>query len=216
MVFSRLKRKKESKVKKEKFIKKYQKFSFKVLGKIVPKKSKYEQLVLKLKMANMPITPEVYISTILLTGILFSFVSFIVYYFLFRFVFHSGSWLMFVLGLTALTGIISFFFFPFVVSSKISHRKTFIDRELPFTLSELSIFASTGLTPIKIFRNMIQRDEETPITAEFKKIIYKIDVEGKDIITSISETAKETPSESLRETLWDIGNMIHQGGDLDI
>jgi archaellum biogenesis protein FlaJ (TadC family) len=63
---------------------------------------------------------------------------------------------------------------------------------------------------------MIQRDEETPITAEFKKIIYKIDVEGKDIITSISETAKETPSESLRETLWDIGNMIHQGGDLDI
>jgi archaellum biogenesis protein FlaJ (TadC family) len=64
-------------------------------------------------------------------------------------------------------------------------------------------------------RHMTQRNENTPMNHEFKKIVYKIDVEGKDIISALSETAKETPSPLFRETLWDLSNMIHQGGDLD-
>jgi archaeal flagellar protein FlaJ len=105
---------------------------------------------------------------------------------------------------------------PMTISSKISTRKKQIEQNLPFVLSELSILASTGLTPIKIFRHMATRTTTDTITKEFKKIIYKIDIEGKDIITAISESAKESPSQRFKETLWDIGNMIHQGGDLDL
>jgi archaellum biogenesis protein FlaJ (TadC family) len=62
---------------------------------------------------------------------------------------------------------------------------------------------------------MAQRTGDHAMTSEFKKIVQKIDVEGKDIITAISLTARETPSPIFRETLWDLCNMIHQGGNLD-
>ena len=42
-----------------------------------------------------------------------------------------------------------------------------------------------------------------------------MDIEGKDLISAISEGARESPSLGFRETLWDLANMIHQGGDLD-
>ena len=63
---------------------------------------------------------------------------------------------------------------------------------------------------------MAQRDINPAMAGEFKRIIFKIDVEGKDLITALGETAKETPSDMLRETLWDLSNMIHQGGNLDV
>jgi archaellum biogenesis protein FlaJ (TadC family) len=40
-------------------------------------------------------------------------------------------------------------------------------------------------------------------------------VQGKDLITALAETAKESPSTSVRESFWDLANMIHQGGNLD-
>jgi flagellar protein FlaJ len=98
---------------------------------------------------------------------------------------------------------------------KISNRKTNIERELPFILSELSILASTGLSPIGILRKMAKRNENDIISAEFRRIIYKIDVEGKDLISALSEAASETPSYLFRENLWDLANMIHQGRNLD-
>jgi archaellum biogenesis protein FlaJ (TadC family) len=52
-------------------------------------------------------------------------------------------------------------------------------------------------------------------SAEFKKVVYKTDIQGKDLITALAETAKESASTVLRETLWDLANMIHQGGNLD-
>lgn len=169
----------------------------------------------KLKMANMRFTPGIYLSTIIITGIIITIISLLSYTVIFLMLINSSSWLLFVLILTAITSGVSFGFFPFVVSSRISTRKRQIDHEMPFILSELSILASTGLTPIKIMRRIAQRSEDTAVNVEFKKIIYKIDVKGKDLISAISETAKETPSPIFRETLWDIGNMIHQGGDLD-
>jgi len=63
---------------------------------------------------------------------------------------------------------------------------------------------------------MAAEKDKTALNLEFRKIIFKIDIEGKDIISSLGETARETPSDIFREALWDLGNMIHQGGDLDL
>lgn len=193
----------------------YKAFCYHFLGKKLMKKEKFENIDRKLKMANVKYTPEVYISVIITSGFIITCVSALFYFLLFNFLFATPNWIFFVLILTSMTGGMSFAFFPFVVTSKISNRKLQINKELPFILSELSILASTGLSPIKIFRSIVTQDEQNIMNSELKKIIYKIDIDGKDIITAISETAKESPSEVFRETLWDIANMIHQGGDLD-
>ena len=208
--------KKQSKDIGKKIKESYKSFANKLIGNHLFKNTRFDRLKLKLKQADLTITPGMYMSLIILTGTLITLTSIPVYYYLFKEILSFSSWPLYTIALIAVTGGVAFAYFPFVVSSKISKRKSLIDRHLPFVLSELSILASSGLTPIKIFRNISQRREESPINSEFKKIIYKIDIEGNDIITALSSTAKETPSNSFRETLWDIGNMIHQGGDLDI
>lgn len=194
---------------------KYKNFCYKLFGKSFDKPEKYEGLSEKLKMANMKYTPPVFLSIIILTGIIVTIISFIIYLIAFNIVIQSRSWIMYVLFLTMINAVISFTFLPMLMRLRISTRKLQIEHELPFILSELSILASTGLTPIKIVRHMAQRGGNTGIYLEFKKLVHKIDIEGKDIVSAISETAQETPSEIFKETLWDLSNMIHQGGDLD-
>lgn len=195
---------------------KYKSLCYQLVGKQVLKNKKLEYIGDQLIKADMKLTPAVYLSLITVTGLLCFLLSALFFTILFYFIIQSPSWMLYMLILTAITTVIGFTFLPFVVRSRISTRRVNIEQELPFTLSELSILASTGLTPIRIFRNMIHRNEHTAMNLEFKKIIYKVDIDGKDIITAVSETAKETPSPTFREVLWDIGNMIHQGGDLDV
>lgn len=215
---------KKNKTKKESMVtKKYQTFStwykttcLRLLGQRLTKKKDYQSLSIKLRMADTTLTPAVYLSTILITTLLVFIISLPIYYILFFTFIQSQNWILYTLSLTGLTTLLTAAFMPLTISSKISTRKRQIEQDLPFILSELSILASTGLTPIKIFRHMATRTATDTVTKEFKKIIYKIDIEGKDIITAISESAKESPSQRFKETLWDIGNMIHQGGDLDM
>ncbi len=197
------------------FGEKYKAVCYRLLGKHLKISEKTGSLQEKLKMANMKYTPAVFYATVIITGLLIAGISLLAYSILFSVLLADDAWFLYTLGLTAVTSGLTISMFFFIMNSKISSRKAQINHELPFVLSELSILASTGLTPIKIMRHMAQRTGDPAMTSEFRKIISKIDVEGKDIITAMSETAKETPSPLFRETLWDLCNMIHQGGDLD-
>lgn len=194
----------------------YKRFCNNALGTRLTKKRNFNKLSLKLRMANIKESPSIFISIIIITTIIVTVLSLIGYTFLFYGIIGSSSWYLYVLILTLLTGGISALFYPLIVSSKISTRRRQINHELPFILSELSILASTGITPVKMFRHMARRGKPMAANHDFRKIVYKMDIKGKDIITAISESAKETPSHVFREVLWDLSNMIHQGGDLDV
>jgi len=209
------KEKKQKKPKKD-FMDTYKTIAFHAVGWKTKKQKTNENLLIKLKKADLSFTPELYHAVILFTLLLVVPPSLLLFYFIFNVIIQSSQWILYTLALTAITAIFAGAYFPFVVQSKISNRKQQINKELPFALSELSILASTGLTPIKIFRQIAQREEQSTLTNEFKKIVYKTDIEGKDLITALSESAKESPSDEYREALWDIANMIHQGGDLDV
>jgi len=209
------KNKKKIKIKKNNFSDIYKNFCYKIIGKKIEKKQKNKTLDDQLRMANMKYTPSAFLSVIIITGLITTFLSFLLYTLLFNIIIKTPSWISYVIVLTAICSTLSFLFLPLLMKMRISSRKIQIDQELPFTLSELSVLASTGITPIKIVRHMAQRKIGHAMQAEFKKIVHKIDIEGKDIVTAIGETAKETPSDSFRENLWDLSNMIHQGGDLD-
>ncbi len=158
-----------------------------------------------------PLFNAMFLVSSLIAGAIAAAVAFVLFFALL----HSGQWYFYVavlggIGVGAVaTG------FRFMVDSRIANRKDQLDRELPFTLSELSVLASTGTSPIRLVRHMARRDHDPAMTAIFREIAYKADIQGKDLITALAETAKESPSTSVRDVLWDLGNMIHQGGNLD-
>lgn len=209
------KRPEKEKAEKErgKFFRSYSSFSYRLLGRRF-ESSRNEKLESRLRMANMAMTPAVYHSMQVLTALASFCVAFIVGMLLLPWIVGDEFllWTFVIAGAACLAFLMVL---PMGISMRISNRKAMIDHELPFTLSELSILASTGLSPVEVFRRMSKRKVNEAMSGEFKRIVFKIDVEGKDIITSLGEAAKESPSNAFRETLWDLSNMIHQGGDLD-
>lgn len=105
--------------------------------------------------------------------------------------------------------------FPFVVRSRIQNRAHAIDRELPFALSELSVLAGIGLSPITLMRRMATRKHDPGTTSAFRAIVAMVDTEGRDLVSAMAETARKSASDALRTTLWDMANLMHQGGDLE-
>jgi len=196
-------------------ISRYRLFCYHLLGERLDRGESDEILADRLKQAGVNASPGMHRSVEILTTI-FAVVG--VFGFglaLFLFVIHVANWYAYLALVVAIAFVAVLGGFRFLLSTRIANRKDALDRELPFTLSELSVLASTGTSPIRLARRMAQRDHDPAMTAEFKKIVYKTDVQGKDLITALAETAKESPSISVRESFWDLANMIHQGGNLD-
>jgi archaeal flagellar protein FlaJ len=197
-------------------VKKYTNISLKLFSKIFKDEQKNSVLNTKLKMADLKYSAEAYKCLQSMTTIITCIISLMLYYLIFNIVLNHSNWLLYFIGLSIVNTVVVFFYFFIIIKMKTSTRHIQTDKEMPFTLSELSVLASTGLTPIKIVRHMAQNAGSPIMKKEFRKIVHKIDIEGKDIVTAFGELAKETPSTNFRENLWDLANMIHQGGDLDM
>ncbi|MCI4330819.1 MAG: type II secretion system F family protein [Thermoplasmata archaeon] len=199
----------------ERFLRRYRAFCYRHLGERFDRGEDAEILADRLRQAGVHATPGMHRSVLLVTTLIAVAVTAAVTVPLFLLLVPSPAWYEYVGGITGLTAVAVVGGFQSLVGTRVSNRKGQLERELPFTLSELSVMASTGMSPIELVRRMARRDHDPAMTAEFQKIVYKTDIQGKDLITALAETAKESPSESLRESFWDLGNMIHQGGNLD-
>jgi archaeal flagellar protein FlaJ len=169
----------------------------------------------RLKQAGYDVSPGMYRSVMITTTLVAVAVTFVIGLVLFRFLLHPPFWYGYVglvVGVTAAAVVLGF---GFLVTERIANRKDELDRELPFSLSELSVLASTGTSPIQLVRRMAARDHDLAMTREFKQVVYKMDLEGDDLITALAETGKQSASSQVREAFWDLANMIHQGGSLD-
>jgi archaeal flagellar protein FlaJ len=193
----------------------YRSFCYRLLG------HRYDQgepdilLSERLKQAGMSITPGMHLAVVQVTTVLAVVGSLAFGLVFFLGILHSTLWYGYVAAIVAVTVVATRVGFDSVIRTKIANRKDQLDRELPFTLSELSVLASTGASPIALVRRMAIRDHDPGMTAEFKRVVYKTDIQGEDLITALAETAKESPSTTVREAFWDLANMIHQGGSLD-
>lgn len=205
----------EPAVPREPFVKRYRAFCYGLMGRRLDAIVSSELLAEQLKQAGMSVTPGMHRAVEVVTSLIALAVGFVVSLVLFRFLLHSPEWLAYVGLLTLLTVGTVIAGFRFLLSSRIDARKDRIERELPFTFSELSVLASTGTSPIELIRRMARRTHDPAMTSEFAKVAYKTDIQGKDLISALAETAKEAPSLALREAFWDLANMIHQGGNLD-
>jgi len=169
----------------------------------------------RLKRAGITVPAAVHTALTLITTLIATGAMAAIAFLLFYGVLHTANWYVYVLALAAVGAVSVVAGFRFLIDTKIANRKGELERELPFTLSELSVLASTGTSPIRLVRRMAQRDHDPAMTGMFREIVYRTDVQGKDLITALAETAKGSPSTPVRDTLWDLANMIHQGGNLD-
>jgi archaeal flagellar protein FlaJ len=197
------------------FVSKYRTFCYGFLGERFDSREGQEAITERLQRAGMTITPGMHYSVEIVTSLIAAATGFVISLLLFYEALHNPIWYLFVLVITVVAVGATVGGFNFLLSSRIANRKDELERELPFTLSELSVLASTGTSPIRLVRRMAARDHDAAMTAEFKRVVYKTDIQGKDLITALAETAKESASPSVRESFWDLANMIHQGGSLD-
>jgi flagellar protein FlaJ len=193
----------------------YRTFCYRLLGHRYDRGEPDIILAERLKQAGLSITPGMHLAVVQVTTILALVASLAFGLVFFLAILHSSLWYGYVAVVVLVTVGAVRVGFGSVIRTKIANRKDQLDRELPFTLSELSVLASTGASPIALVHRMAARDHDPGMTAEFKRVVYKTDIQGEDLITALAEAAKESPSTTVREAFWDLANMIHQGGSLD-
>jgi archaeal flagellar protein FlaJ len=197
------------------FVSRYRTFSYRLIGERLEDAGGSEVLAERLRRAGLNVSPAMHTGMMLLSVLIAASVSTVVSFLLFHELLGEGRWYLYVLLLAGVSAGSVIAGFRFLVDTRIANRKDQLERELPFTLSELSVLASTGTSPIRLVRRMAQRDHDPAMTETFRQVIYKADIQGKDLISALADTAKSSPSTSVRDTLWDLANMIHQGGNLD-
>jgi archaellum biogenesis protein FlaJ (TadC family) len=198
----------------DRFFEAYKRFCYRALGRrfdLTPR----PHLLLRLRQAGYAMTPGLFEAMLVVTTLIAWITADLLMSALLIAVVHARLWFIEAIILSGVTALATAAAFPFVLGARINNRKNLTERELPFSLSELAVLASIGLSPIELVRRMSQRPHDQAMTGEFKRVVYKADMQGRDLITALSETAKESPSSMIRQTFWDLASMMHQGGDLD-
>ncbi len=163
--------------------------------------------------ADIQMLPGMYLGTIIITAAIVTVALLFVSWFVFTLILHSPLALIFEIvlplaGLGASLGAL-----PLITLNKITGKKVKIDAVLPFVLAYMATLSSAGMNPVEVIRAVGLRDFG-PVSREFQKISYRSDVLGEDIISAINHIALNTPSDTLRELLIGMSNIIISGGSL--
>ncbi len=163
--------------------------------------------------ADVQMLPGMFVGTIALTGVFAAIGSFAGSYVLFTYFFKTGISTLLIIAVTAAITGGAVASLPIITLSKITGKKVKIDANLPFLLAYMATLSSAGMNPVQTIRGVAIK-EFGPITAEFRKVVYRFDVLGEDIISSINHVALSTPSPTLHDIMIGISNIIVSGGSL--
>lgn len=92
-------------------------------------------------------------------------------------------------------------------------RKEQIDSVLPFAAGYLSVLASVGIPPDKLFESLARQDMGE-VSTEAKMIVRDMYFLGYDFLSAIKRAADRTPSKLFRDFLDGIRVTILSGGSL--
>lgn len=104
-----------------------------------------------------------------------------------------------------------FFTYPSIVAN---NRKKKIDTALPFAITYMATFASSGTAPPVMFKVLSKFEEYGEISVEAAKINRDVEAFGMDVVGAMRKTAGRTPSNQLKELLWGMDTVITTGGNL--
>ncbi|MEM2987404.1 MAG: type II secretion system F family protein [Candidatus Bathyarchaeia archaeon] len=176
----------------------------------------FEDLSLHLQRAGLKISFKVYISLAVFSSFLISLVTFMVIPCLLVFMFDVPFFPAFLFGLggslfAVAFSILGFYIYPVYRADKFKRE---IEDELAFTTGYMSILASAGVPPEKIFYSLSNLPIRLAVSAEAKNIIRDVNLFGLDIISALEQTSRRTPSERFREMIEGLISTIHSGSNL--
>lgn len=182
-------------------------------GRVLPL---FRDLDSSLHKAGLKITFKAYVSLTVLAAILISFITLAVIPCLFIFTLSIPLFpaVLFGVGGSLFTfafSIIGFYVYPIYRADKL---KRDLEDELPFTTGYMSILASAGVSPEKIFYSLSNLSVPLAVSAEAKNVIRNVNLFGQDIISALEESSKRTPSERFHEMLEGFISTIHSGSNL--
>ena len=198
---------------------KSQKLAYKWFKKIA-EKNVSEKLVHDLESAHMEVRGAVYLSVTILASIMGLVISFailpiIVFIILPSVNIHLDNIMTgFFLFLPVLIGAFIYFISLQLPASAAKARGKKIDRNLAYALNFVSAMSSAGVTPTEIFKSLSKQEIYGEIKEEASWIYRDVALLGTDILTSIKNNMRRTPSEKFREFLQGLIVTVTSGGSL--
>lgn len=193
-------------------------FAYKLLGKRVQKLlPQLEDLHIQLRKAGVNIAFSAYVSFMILVSIIVFIFTMVILPFSLPLILHTNFLsvenftlsVMFA-ALSSIFTLILVYVYPGIRSS---NRRIPIEINLPYISSFLTLLSSSNVSPKTIFRSVTRIDTLHEVRQEFSNMIRDVEVFGQDLLTSILENAKYTPSDKLREILNGYVATIRTGGD---
>jgi len=201
------------------------KFFLKMASRFV-RKGKFSDLGREIRKANLNILVETYVATIIFSSVFSFIIGFFIFIFLLFFEINlvwpmihvfSGNflerliWIIWIPIIAPLAVFVMLYMYPSAERKSLAKH---IDQEMPFAVIHMSSISGSGIEPSKIFQIIGMGKEYPYLRREIKKIINQINIYGYDLVTSLTNVAKSTPSEKLSELLSGLATTIQSGGEL--
>ncbi|MEM2387174.1 MAG: type II secretion system F family protein [Candidatus Bathyarchaeia archaeon] len=176
----------------------------------------FEDLSLHLQRAGLKTGFRVYISLTIFSTLIIALAAVVVVSWLLVFMFGFPLFPAFLLGLggslfAVVFSIFGFYIYPVYLADKFKRE---LEDELAFTTGYMSILASAGVPPEKIFYSLSNLPIPLAVSAEAKNIIRDVNLFGLDIISALERASRRTPSERFREMIEGFISTIHSGSNL--
>jgi flagellar protein FlaJ len=192
-------------------------FAYNILGKrvktVLPL---FTDLDSSLKKSGMRTNFKAYVSTaILVSLIVFTSIILVVPTVLY-FVVNLSLFLslLFGVGVSLLGGALTIVVFYSYPSYRADTVKRDLEDDLAFTAGYMSILAGAGVPADSIWRSLAQVDNSLSVSNTARDVVRDVELLGFDIISSLENTSKRTPSEKFKELVEGFISVVHSGGSL--
>jgi flagellar protein FlaJ len=113
------------------------------------------------------------------------------------------------LGAAATTAV--FYTYPKIMASSRANK---IDANIPHIANYMSILASAGVTPERMFHSLARAGKDLQVEREAKLVVRDIELMGVDLFTALRNASEKTSSKTLSNLFEGIIASAHSGGDL--
>lgn len=179
----------------------------------------YENLVHALRTSDTKILSKTYVSMMLFTSIIVTFVTVLLVPLISLFgaeinILTIAKTVFQSLTLSIFTGVATMAAFYYYPISQANTRRRQIKNDLPFVIIHMSAVAGSGAQPISMFNLLLSSGEYKGLEGEIKKIINYVNLFGYDLSTALRTVSLTTPSIEFREVLTGLVTTIETGGSL--
>lgn len=228
-LINRMKKKKvdvEEKIEEKKAPRGYLKISNRLLlgfAQSLIDKGHYKSLSVDIRKANIDILFSTYVAmmffTTLLTIIFSVFITFIITFFDLSFtgsfinqnIFQTFQYVFWIPLVLPIVVYFSVYYYPSLEKDSLSKK---IDRELPFAVIHMSAISGSGIEPSELFKIIGLSKEYPYLRKEIRKVLNQINLYGYDLVTSLNNVSKSSPSNKLAELFSGLSTTITSGSNL--